>query len=580
MSRPPKRRAAPALAAAALALACTSGDGPPSARSAVLITLDTTRYDALGLNGCAAPTSPFLDELARESLVFDRCRSVAPLTLPAHASMFTGLYPPRHGIRDNGHAALPSSAVTLAEVASEAGFRTAAFVGAIVLDRRFGLDQGFETYSQPERSAEETSQRYTERPAEEVVADALTWLAQVPPDERFLLWVHLFDAHAPYAPSEAARERVGGDPYLGEIAAMDSAIATLLGALTNAGRLEETVVLVVADHGEGRDEHGEPSHAAFCYDTTLHVPLILRYPRAHRAGERSADIASVVDVHPTLLQALGLDDRAQHDGRSLYAAAVPGDRGVYFESYYGYLNYGWSPLAGWADSQGKYIHSSAPEFFRVERDAGERSNLAGATDQLARYRDRLAEVAKRRPLDGDPEEAELGELAGELRALGYAASGGPKDGLPAPLDPSDAPSPRERTDEMVRFLRASDLADAGRCQEARPMLEAILAANPEHLIALDRLAVCLSHEKRWDDMRRVLEERLARGPEQPWTLINMGVALHNSGRQDQAIEYYRRGLALDPGHRTGRENLARLLDAKGRGEEARELREAPPSEGR
>lgn len=264
-----------------LASGCSGG----GAHSVLLITLDTTRADALGAYGRLPSVTPHLDRLAAEGVVYEHAYTVAPLTLPAHASMLTGLYPPRHGVRDNGVAGLAQSAVTLAERARAAGFQTAAFLGAVVLDQGFGLEQGFERYDTPARSFYGgPSMGYAERPAAEVAGLVASWLAERDKDRPFLLWAHLWDAHAPYEPPEALRQRAGGDAYLGEVAACDVAVGRLCAALAAEGLEDSTLIVVVGDHGESFSEHDEISHGPYVWNTTLQVPLLLRLPDGDKAG--------------------------------------------------------------------------------------------------------------------------------------------------------------------------------------------------------------------------------------------------------------------------------------------------------
>jgi arylsulfatase A-like enzyme len=560
------------LLLAALAACSREPAAPAPGLSAVLITLDTTRYDALGTNGSPVAT-PALDALAKESVVYDRCRSVAPLTLPSHTSMLTGLYPLRHGLRVNGAGRLPDEAVTLAEVARGAGLETAAFIASAVLDRRFGLDQGFDVYDQPERPEVATSLHFAERPARAVAAQAVRWIDSRGPAARFFVWIHLFDPHAPYQPSAEDLARAGGDAYRGEVLAADRAVGEVMDLLRRRRLVERTIVVVVADHGEDLGDHGEPSHASFCYDTTLHVPLLVRHPDGRRAGERSRAIASVVDVFPTIVEALGLADPGGEDGVSLWDGDPPEGRGVYFETYYDYVNYGWGQLAGWADAGGKYIHSAEPELYDTERDPMERVNrLSGADDAAAEpYRAAIAALERREKLPVGRSVGGDERTIAELQSLGYAA-GATAEELPGPLEETGRPVPAERLGELASFLRASDLADAGRCEEALPVFREVVAGNPGNRIALDRLAQCLLGARRVEEAIGVLEQRVRCGEAGAPTYINLGVAYQGAGRFEEAIEEYRRGLEIDPGHRTGRENLARLLEGLGRSAEAEEVR--------
>jgi arylsulfatase A-like enzyme len=558
-------------AVAASACAPEGARAPGTVASAVLVTLDTTRLNAVGLYDCPADSTPELDALARESLVYDWCRSVAPLTLPAHASMLTGLYPPRHGVRENGIAPLPGAAATVAERAREAGLATAAFVGALVLDRQYGLDQGFQVYDQPPRPARQLSSRYAERGAGEVLSAAQAWLAELPARARFLLWVHLFDPHAPYEPpprflSQVQNAAGQGHPYVAEVAKIDHELGRFFDGLRGAGRLEDTLLAVIADHGEDLGDHGEPNHAAYVYDTTLRVPFLLCYPDGYRAGERSDEIASVVDVAPTLCSALGLAPLPGIDGHDLWRASVPAGRGVYFESYHGYLTYGWAPLAGWADAAGKYIHGPEPELYSPASDRLERRNEFAADPARAEpYRGAIAALARHPKLAPEGFAGGAAEREAALAALGYAAAAASTAELPSPLDDTGLPSPPGRRAELRSFLEAQQLVEQGDVGAALPLLEGILAENPRHQAALEKLGLARVMRGDWGPAIEVLERRLALGPANPSTHVNLALALESRGHLERAVRHLEQALELDPEEPTARHNLERVRSRLGPG---------------
>lgn len=572
------RTKAVSVAAAALALAVGGGCGGAEeqrpAVSALLITLDTTRADALACYGGRRGLTPHLDRLAAEGVRYARAQSVAPLTLPAHASMLTGLYPIRHGVRDNGLAPLPDSARTLAELAQEGGLQTGAFVAAVVLDGFFGLEQGFETYQGPELpdGGHQTS-HFSELSAERVVERAVAWYQGRDPARRFFLWVHLFDPHGPYEPPPRFSSRAPQSPYLGEVAAADESIGKLLDALRADGGLDQTCVLFVADHGEAHGEHNETTHGAYCYQTTMHVPLIVRYPGGTRAGEVSEEIVSVADVHPTLAEAMGLAGGADLDGLSLFHREVPDDRGVYFESYNGYLNYGWSPLAGWLDRRGKYLHSAEPQFFDLAQDPREeRDRLAQLGGEAERYRRALADVAARPRLTAEESAPVDPELLADIRGLGYAAMGSTGEPLPEPLDPTDRPSPASRENEQVECMRALHLFDTGRHAEALPIFERIVAENPRNYFALDRLTNCLMVLERTAEAIEPLQRLLRDGPQWAASYYNLGLCLDQNGRGEEALAAYRRAVELQPSQEVFLRRLMRALKDAGRTAELEEYR--------
>lgn len=561
-----------AFAAALVALACS--EPRPPALSGVLITLDTTRADAPSCCGGPEGLTPALDRLAREGIVYEAARTVAPITLPAHASMLTGLYPVRHAVRDNSLNPLPDAVETLSERARAAGMRTAAFVAAGVLDPAFGLDQGFEVYEAPPRSAKARAltTHYPERSGHEVVRSALRWLRGLGDGERFFLWLHFFEPHAPYEPPPKALERAGGNAYWGEVADMDDAIARFLRELRERRLLDRTLVAVVGDHGEGLGDHGEDTHGVFCYDTTLRVPFLVRYPDGYRAGERSREIVSVTDVHPTFLEALELGEPEDVDGVSLYRRRVPAERGAYFESFYGTIHYGWAPLAGWVDAQGKYVHGPSPEYFRVDTDPEETRNLVAEAEQenLLAYREAVAEVfeAQRFEAQGEIEP----ELVRQLQALGYATAGKGADSFPHPLEAEGLPDPRDRRDELDRVYRALELAELRRLDEATALLAEVVEENPRNASARQYLADYLVAAGRCPEAVPHLEHLIEGEAARASTHLNLGFCLGNAGRNEEAVTHFKRAYELDSGSAMALSNLVVVLKRLGRTEEAEAYR--------
>jgi arylsulfatase A-like enzyme len=559
--------------AGALALAACSRPAPPALPaplSALLITLDTTRADALSSYGERTGTTPNLDRLAARGVLFENAHTVAPITLPAHASMLTGLVPPRHSVRENGLWALPAEARTLAEEARAAGVQTAAFVGAVVLDRSFGLDQGFETYDAPPRAVSRTTSNAEERSDAGTVSAALAWLERRDRSRPFFLWVHLFAPHQPYAPPP---ELAGGTDdealYLGEVAAMDRELGRLVEALERDGAQAAATVLVVGDHGEALHEHGEPTHGVFCYEATLRVPLLLVVPGRTSAGTRSSAVVSVVDVHPTLLDALGLPVREAVDGVSLLRAS-PAGRGVYFESFQGYLAYGWSPLAGWIDGTGKYLHSSMPEYFDLTSDPGETHDLvASRAAQAQAARTAIAALLARPSIEPAAGSAVSAELRAGVQRLGYAAAGSAETRLPHPLAPSSLPSPTTRREEYLAGLNALDLLNVGRLEEAVPILQALLRGNPGSWFALDRLGFALLQLGRpaeaLEPLRRLCE---GGGPQWPAAWFCYGRALGDVGEREAAARAYLRARDLDPAVANSLAAVVDWLRQSGRADEA------------
>ncbi len=589
------------------------GQEPPRPTSALIITLDTTRADALSCQGAPPGVTPHLDALAARATRYTQARTVAPLTLPAHASMLTGLYPPRHGLRDNAISPLPASAYTLAEAAAAGGLETAAFVAAAVLDPAWGLAQGFDHYGSVSVGAgtDGAGVHMAERPAQEVVRDAVAWMeGRTRP---FLLWVHLFDPHAPYEPPPGFEDQ--DSPYLGEVAATDHALGILLAALARTGRAADTLVVVAADHGEDLGQHGEPTHSVLTYDTTIRIPLIILDPGqgpdggdgdgGDGGGDGSGGAVeegpvSIVDIYPTVLEALDLPpskDGLAVDGVSLFRRPPPAGRGVYFESYAGYLGYGWAPLSGWANAAGQYLHGPTAEFF-VSRRGGagpaaggaiarqKRNRLGEQGAEAARARAAIEEVASGPALEPDPvDDLAAGasadpELIAAVRGLGYLGAGAGADeaaSLPHPLAETGRADPRARLEQLAAFYDAALLAGTGQRPRAIELLTDLVRASPTQTHAAAILAQFLQAEGRAQEALPILRRALANGIERPSLHQRLALCLEACGDLQTARVHLERAAALRPGDARTEAGLARLVAAINSGPTAAPPTPTPPA---
>jgi arylsulfatase A-like enzyme/Tfp pilus assembly protein PilF len=405
----------------------------------------------------------------------------APLTGPSHAALLTGLYPGRFGVRDNATTPVPASAKTAAEVFKAAGYRTGAFVGAFILDRQYGFAQGFDEFDATFERASSAEKLQARRRGEQVVDAALPWLNARRP-EPFFAWVHLYDAHAPYEPPAPYRTRFPRAPYDGAIAYVDAQVGRLVSALETAGSLDHTIVCVVADHGEGLGEHGEAEHGFFLYDSTLHVPWILRLPEHQHAGTVVAEQVRGVDVLPTLAALAGAAPPSGIDGESV-APLIEGRArrdppSSYAETFYPKLHFGWSDLRAVRAGDWKYIDAPKPELYDVRRDAAEHQNLVDARGALAAGLLREAgRIASSFGASGVPAAAPKpdAETLARLRSLGYVgATTAPTPGVRGP-DPKDMIAGLSAYHEtMARVTR--DL-QTGNAADAIPILKGQLARN-------------------------------------------------------------------------------------------------------
>lgn len=544
------------LAGLQLLCGCRGGGGEggaarkasPDRPNILLFTLDTLRADLLGCYGNRGQPTPTLDALAGQGARFGRAYTVAPLTIPAHSSMFTGLLPPRHGVRDNGDFFLDDGAVTLAELLDDAGYATMASVGAEVTSHHWGFGQGFDAFhddmGQPDPS--DPNRWHVQRRGDAVIADATAWFDGRGGAEPWFAWIHLFDPHAPYDPPEPFASRYGGRPYMGEVAYTDSLVGALLDHLGGLDSLDDTWVIVVGDHGEGLGDHGEAMHGVLLYDATTRVPFIVRPPGG--ATPRDViDLTSVVDLTPTILAAAGVAIPEGLDGEDLLpwieGTPEPSARSVYVESQYAHRHYGWAELRALVGPSHKYIDSTTPELY-ARTDLGETRDLAASDPETAERMARRLEVFVQTL---EPREDVAGQVSlsadrmAQLEALGYVTAlpelpGTADQVLPDPVermpilqdlqlarmalqsdDPAEAARlvdsvvEREPTLYEARILRGTILWRQGRLDEALTVLQAVEAERPSTSTQA-LLGSLLLHMDRVDESRVMLEAVLQTDP--------------------------------------------------------------------
>lgn len=551
----------------------------------LVITLDTTRADRIGAYGHAAARTPEIDALVARGVRFDNAFAPTSTTLPSHASLFTGLYPPSHGARANGIFSLGAEHVTLAELLAGEGYQTAAFIGAFPLDSRFGLDQGFGLYDDRVRPRTKSNKpHYAERDAAEVTDAALAWMRDAAlPDTPLFMWVHYFDPHAPYRPPAPAQG------YDGEIAFVDSQVGRLLRGIDEARGLERTLIVLAADHGESLGQHGEETHAIFVYDATLHIPLALANPTLVGEGRTVDDrIVSLVDLFPTVLDLLGIDGPGEVDGEHLFSEHSSDDRAIYFETMDPLMNFGWAPLRGLRTMQDKLIEAPQMEYYLVGDDPAEQHNLFAEAPAAARLHERLLQRF------GDPDPAELlpqgemvdTEVSDKLAALGYlrTRSAGrlpevlrdPKEMLPLwnRVDDFFALAEAQRFDEALVvideivegdpgngqawFFRGMLLQGSGRLPEA----EASVRRSVQLLPLSDsyaRLAEILFVQDKFDEGDAAVEEARRLDPHSGMSYLAEGVGAALRKRYDEAFQAFDRARAIDPANAAARADEFEVL---------------------
>ena len=550
--------------------------GPPAPPAGVIvISLDTTRADHLGCYGATELRTPHIDAWAASGVLFEQCATVAPLTLPANASLLTGLYPFQHGVRNNGLFALPETADTLAERFATRGYQTAAFIAAAVVNREFGLAQGFQTYDDVRERGDGLAP--PERSAQAVIDDALAWLRDRP-NAPFFLFIHLFDPHMPYRPPPEFEAAYPGRPYLAEIAYVDAQLGRLRAALDETGLAQNTLVVLTADHGESLGAHGELTHGTFVYDDTMRVPLLFSWPAALPAGRRVASQVRLVDVAPTLLQLCGLDVLSAADGQTLtplLRGATEQSRLAYGESLYAKLALDLAPLRMVRDGDWKYIHAPQPELYDLRSDPREENDLAAAQPQrVAEFRAALEKLVRAaRPLDSaaatiDPRQQR------ELSALGYLGASG---GGAALLDEADllraeGRNPRQYARQIRTLHQVEGLINVGQFSVAERALSAIVQeegdAGPALPLVHAQLAVTKAAQGRTADALPHFELALRGMPDDARTRMQYGVTLLRAGRTADAVHELETCVDAPSTQAAAREWLALAHLHAGRREEA------------
>jgi choline-sulfatase len=443
----------------------------PTRSNVLLITIDTLRADALGSYGHSGNPTPLMDRLASEGLRFDAAHAQSVLTLPSHASILTARYPFDHGVRDNAGFRLAASIDTLPVWLRAAGYRTGAFVSGFPLDERFGLAHGFDVYDDRLADTPRPAFLEQERAGVETVAHAKAWIDAARGQLTFC-WVHLYEPHFPYRPPEPFASRFVNDPYEGEVAAADAALAPLLEPILNGAERGRWIIVLTGDHGEALGDHGEATHGIFAYESTLRVPLIVDAPGLSASVRQSS--VRHVDIAPSILDLLGLPLPPNLDGRSVRLPSAH-DEDAYFEAFSGAFNRGWAPLRGVVRGHVKYIDLPVPELYDLASDPRETRNLVMERPADA---DALKKALGSFPMDAPRPHAEPSATDARLRSLGYVSGG---SALRASYTEADDPKRLIDVDRQLQAVVAKTLGGdpAGALKDAR----AIAAEHPKMTVA-------------------------------------------------------------------------------------------------
>jgi len=574
-----------------------SGEDPaaPDAEAAVnvvLITLDTTRADAMSLYGNERRTTPEIDRFASRGIVFDQAYTSQPSTLPSHATIMTGRLPFAHGARANAGYVLPFDNETLAEVFSRNGYVTAAEIAAPVIGRRTQLNQGFENYRdldsfdvrrksvQVLRDGDFESQELVERDAIDITKHGLSFIREHV-DDPFFLWLHYFDPHAFYAAPPPWHNRFADTPYYSEIHFMDYYVGRIFEEIRRQGISERTLVVITSDHGEGLGEHDELTHSFYVYDTTMRVPLVFVLPGTIPGGRRVAQPVRTADIAPTVLELAGLPPLAEIQGVSLASLLLgqgPAPRlDAYGESFEPLAMFGDNVLRFMRRGDWKYIHKVRGELFDLSSDGGELVDLASEHPDVAAElrRDLIAWVRGERRDHADNRTLIDEDMLAQLAALGYMG-----EGAPVGFDEADdlagfrGADPTDRMDDMESYSIAFAALKAREYGKARARLDPLHAENPDSLPILRALLGSLEGDERLERGPELLERAKRVDPENPVYFIQTAELFQESGDRERAEVELRQALVLDPCNTPARVVLAEMFREWGQVREQKALLEA------
>ena len=521
----------------------------PAIRHVVLISIDTCRADHLSCYGYARPTTPHIDALAEQGYLFSNTMTPIPLTLPAHTSMLTGTIPPQHGKRRNTDVYFDPSHVTLAALLKAKGYRTGAFVGSQILNRRFGLDRGFDIYDDQFAQEEES-----ERRAGEVNRAAFAWLKKQK-DNPVFLFLHYYDPHDTYDPPEPYATTFKESPYAGEIAYTDHCIGQVIAKLKRLGMYDSSLIIVTGDHGEMLGEHGESTHMFFIYQSALKVPLVVKLPGSDTAHQID-DLASITDIVPTVCDLVDIDPPAGIQGKNLAPyfgnkPPQPENRHLYCESLRA-TYYGANPLFGLAGEKWKYIETTRPELYDLEKDPGEQTNLVEAQpDRAGMLKGRLAQIMQQaaRRAKGQEDTPLDAEALRHLQSLGYAAGSSVPEGFSSDLDPGKE-DPKDLIGFHEEYHKVGLLLARDEPVDVRALGERLIKQRPEFYDLYKLLIGIAIKQKDYESAIRYGKKALELKPGRFDVHRTLGLAYSQNGQDEAAAEYFELALALVPKDQT------------------------------
>lgn len=519
----------------------------------LLITIDTLRPDHLHCYGYDQIRTPSIDSLAADGIRFDQAYTPIPITLPSHTVILTGTYPMMSGMHDFSGNNLSPDQATLATVLRARGYDTGAVIAAAVLDRRFGLNHGFDFYYDHFNFSRlaESNLDFMERPANDVIDQALKWLAK-PRKGPFFLWVHLYDPHHPYNPPAPFNETYKANLYDGEIAFADAQLGRLLGYLKQHGTYNRTLIALSGDHGEGLGEHGEKTHGFFIYNSTLHVPLIIKPSVSVKFTNRlvKKDV-SLVDLMPTLLGILNTPIPSKVQGKNLSGMVLRGNNEtepspLYSETYLPRIHFNWSELRGLSAGNYHFIEAPKPELFDRSKDPGELHNLYADKDAVgSEMRSQLTATVRRFTTEHEMAQKSTldPQLAERLRSLGYTAFTSGED---SSVSDRKLPDPKDRVQVYETVTEAISDSQHGRYTESIEKLKSTLGTEENSVPIHYLLGLNYYRTKEFASSVAEFKKALEISPNYMLAVFNLGLASAALGDDAEAIKYLKRTLELDP----------------------------------
>jgi arylsulfatase A-like enzyme/Tfp pilus assembly protein PilF len=531
-----------------LVLACflipDSGFSAVNQRNVILITIDTMRADYWSCNGSTDVKTPNLDRLANEGVNFQRVRTPVPLTLPSHASILTSLYPRNHGIRDNAIFQLDESHLTFAEILKKYGYRTAAFVGSFVLDPRFGLNQGFDYYDAKMSGGAEMLERPdAERSAEQVYDSFARWLQQHQDPKPVFVWLHFYDPHAPYDPPVSFKKQYRSNPYASEVAFTDSIIGKVITELQTRKMIEQSIVAVVGDHGEGLGQHQETTHSILIYNSTLHVPMLISAPGLIPAGMKLNELSSTIDLVPTLLDYLAIPEK-MGEGKSLRSMienkGSTAKREAVSESLYPRFNLGWSELYGIEFGNYHYILAPNPELYDVAKDPAEKQNIIGSSPKIAQDLRQKLESNYVHSAVENPESPVIDpEVREKMESLGYVS------GSSAATSGKSSIDPKTKMEVWNQIQVGLYQFSQNQYQSAVKTFEKILTTEKQTPLIFDYLGSSYMRLGNEVQAEKCYEAAIKAGIDSAVFHQNLGVIHFHRKENDQAIVELQKAISLD-----------------------------------